>query len=247
MSSKQKKHLILSLTLFIFTIVCANCQNFLNLSGDMVSKTNITINKFLFQQKKCLQLKEKYPGLNCEEVLAQKELDRLNHNESLKTREDGDGASLNNKTCNFSMSGLAIYNGSFLNNSENYSQESMFTIPISNLKYTNITNSKSNQFSNQYLNHHLNKKEFVKLPKVNSALNNNTNSNRISNDTSNENTQEESILINLNKTESSPLLSIKSSDDLKLTIDINNTGLNETISSEEFLAKMMQVSNVKAN
>lgn len=50
------------------------------------------------------------------------------------------------------------------------------------------------------------------------------------------------IRVNLNGTESSPLLSIKSSDDLKLSIDLNNTGLNETMGSEEFLTKMMDIS-----
>jgi hypothetical protein len=181
--------------------------------------------------------------LNCEEVLAQKELDRLNQNESLKTKENGDGASANNKTCNYSFNGLAIYNGSLLNNSENYSQESILTIPINNTLFSNITNFKSNKYSSHNLNYHLNKKDYVKAPNFN--LSETNSQSKISNDTSNENTKEESIFINLNKTESSPLLSIKSSDDLKLAIDINNTGLNETISSEEFLAKMMEVSNVK--
>lgn len=247
MSSKPKKHLILSLTLFIFAIISVNSQNFLNLSGDMVSKSIILYKPILFLQKKCLQLKEKYPGLNCEEVLAQKELYRLQQDESLKTKEDGDGASLNNKTCNFSITELAIYNGSLMNDFKNYSQESMFTIPTSNLKMTNMTNSKINQFSNQYLSQNqISKKQDFANSKFDNS-NNTSTQNRISNDTSNKNIKEESIFINLNKTESSPLLSIKSSDDLKLTIDINNTGLNETISSEEFLAKMMEVSNKKAN
>lgn len=54
--------------------------------------------------------------------------------------------------------------------------------------------------------------------------------------------KEERIIINVNETESSPLLSVKSSDDLKLSIDLNNTNLNETMGSEEFLSKMLDIS-----
>ena len=56
-------------------------------------------------------------------------------------------------------------------------------------------------------------------------------------------TEYEGVRINLNKTESSPLLSMKSTEDLKLVIDYNNSSLNETMGSEEFLAKMMEVTN----
>mmetsp|Transcript_37720 Transcript_37720/g.39189 ORF Transcript_37720/g.39189 Transcript_37720/m.39189 type:complete len:183 (+) Transcript_37720:326-874(+) len=67
--------------------------------------------------------------------------------------------------------------------------------------------------------------------------------------TETETQEQESIKINLNQSESSPLLSMKSPEDLKLSIDLNNTRLNETMGSEEFLMKMMEVtkkSNLKA-
>ena len=63
MSRTSTRCFILSLTVIIFTLI-SSCVCNLNLSGDMVSFYIF----ILSLQSKCLKLKEKYPGLNCNEL-----------------------------------------------------------------------------------------------------------------------------------------------------------------------------------
>lgn len=153
----------------------------------------------------CLSLKDKYPGLNCNEVLEQIELFKINKEDN-RLFLKGDEKYSQNKTCNNIsqlIERLNLHNTTLLSN---------ITFKVDLLE----DQDSREEASSIILSYN---ESFSKVNK----------------------TKEEEIDVNLNQTESSPLLSMKSTDDLTLAINIDNIVINETMGSEEFLSKMMNI------
>lgn len=244
MSTTQERYFKCSLILIvIFCIANVSCQNFLNISGDMVSlniitpslQLNLLFNyklSFLLsnKQKKCLKLKQKYPALNCAEVLTNDYFfyKHLENNIGLNSSfANGDESISANKTCNISEPIEMLYyktNSTATINSDSHRGE-----------YAMNKNMLKNP-SNSKLSEKVDNKEMLEVhfSNVDGKINYTNTTEQVN--------EKGRIRVHLNETESSPLLSVKSSDDLKLSIDLNNSGPNETMGSEEFLSKMMDIS-----
>lgn len=194
MSRILARYFILSLIVIILCIQTTIIKASLNVSGDMVSNIRFNFYSLFFHfinlKSKCLKLKLKYPGLNCNELetskvkfLEEDEFDKKYRKilNEIELNAIGDG---NNTLLNISK--LVIFN-----ETKNYTVQ-----------------SSSKKSKNNHKQEQPNKKK--------------------------ENLNE--------KLESDSLFSVKSVNDLKLNFDLNNSRLNETMETEEFL-RMIEEEN----